>query len=1490
MGPQGNDLPSRPRFSWDSRNVPWTDGKGNQEEYANAVKLWKSFHDLLPATNPNKITPALQGIMLQSQLFGRARDLVKKIDPETIQSDTGAAEIVKVVHKRDPLAVVSEVYQDFTTVLGTKRGNSESFKNFESRFDSQVSKFNAHATTTKLPDSLVAFMLLANANVENNQRISVLAAASPKESDFENAATTEQFLESVSYSAIASIIRQCDKSSDPPSATPRPAPIPAVTATIPSRNLRRDGTPKKRLTPQELADLKAKSKCRRCPKWGHWASDHIDQDTLKPGTKSFDGPPCTGFQPTGILRPASKALSFNICTLPRSDLNVTLYSGPLVDDGAPYSGIGYIELSMIAKHVCPDWNATLDPLPDLVSERPFWQYGTGQHVSEARKILGSIFLTAQSEQGNPIHIKHLVIDGSSQWVIGRNVTKLCDIIHQTANVLKLPPDPDTNISDTLKLIDQDFHSYLPWDIFCSKSRKDMPIISTFYCASARIEGQNDSWASIKKIVDKVHKHICGHSNYTDIKLLLERNSLWSSDAEKYLVGILNECSACDTTAMPKPARKVSLSSMSRSFNDVVCIDHLFLDEYKVFHAMCSSTRYSVGSHVPDTNMENSIACLEAHWISQFWPPNEILYDPAFENSLFKSYVELYDIATRPIPPRRHNKNVIESKHRIIRDIFLRLKVSNEELSVPSKIPILIQQAIRISNDLYGNDTMSSTELAKGYSRPIRTGDKPVLVPEEIRTAHEVLIAKRKLNLILRSKSTSDIDVSPGDLVEVYLKKQHEKRGKWSSAKPVLSFDRSSRTVTVPGSNGRKIKAAIEDTRFAPKENQLASAIQESIDEIDLYIQEALSDIEADTLTGSEADNNILKATTPEEADDIFEQSLPDSNLLHVGSNIEIYWPIDQTFYPGVVHDISEDKHQINYLDGDTEILDLTDEVWRIIPEVPVISGNQVTIVNELSSLEADAIQIYFSVFKFKEFLQSHAQGLPQFIIQNAYEKEETSFKKTVRSIHCSKVPQFSNVISSHVLYKVKKMDDGSMKMKARIAPHGNKDKFKNDVKKDSATCPPVGIRIALSIASMLKWDTAKIDFTSAFLQAGDATRDVYVIPPRESSDKMFRWLLLTAAYGLVNAGAKWQEHIDSFLLQIGFIHVIFIPQLFYMDDSDGKVKIMAVKVVDDILFAGPCDTIKKVVQEIKSKYELGTVVYGPGNFLFSGLTVTHNEDYTFTIHADEKINACEPYPLDRTRRKQIDENANPVELSAYRSINGIIGWIGAAASPFCSFASSYLQQRLPNVKVRDIITQINMLRQLKRLGSVIQYKRPTDSEKYEVSILIFADANRGKESGQLGFVAGLLIGDFKSGSIFHTLSWISQKSKRPVRSVGVAETFAAGIAIDEGKLLKHTYERILGMQVGLYVAVDSNDLWETISTCRTPTDNAIRSDVCLIRYEFETKARDRLIWIPGQSNLTDPLTKPNSPLCNALQLLMFHCEISFEFPKAKHRISDQSTG
>lgn len=194
-----------------------------------------------------------------------------------------------------------------------------------------------------------------------------------------------------------------------------------------------------------------------------------------------------------------------------------------------------------------------------------------------------------------------------------------------------------------------------------------------------------------------------------------------------------------------------------------------------------------------------------------------------------------------------------------------------------------------------------------------------------------------------------------------------------------------------------------------------------------------------------------------------------------------------------------------------------------------------------------------------------------------------------------------NIISSHLIYKVKLLDDDALQMKSHIATHENKDALRLDLNTDSATCPPKGILIVLSIAKIKRWKMMKIDFKSAFLQTGKALRDVYVILPYESSDRyLFNWLLMAASYSLDNANDKWQEHSDGFLQHIGFQQLLYVPHLFYMK-RDGELIALAVKIFDDVLLAGQTNLVEKTVASIESQYELRTDVRSALQFLFFGL-------------------------------------------------------------------------------------------------------------------------------------------------------------------------------------------------------------------------------------------------------------------------------------------------
>ena len=80
--------------------------------------------------------------------------------------------------------------------------------------------------------------------------------------------------------------------------------------------------------------------------------------------------------------------------------------------------------------------------------------------------------------------------------------------------------------DTLNLTTHDMHSYFCKERFYHvhyKSLNDPKI--TLLCANAASPTRELSWPERKDIVYKVHRYVCGHSNFRDIRTLLESNGL-----------------------------------------------------------------------------------------------------------------------------------------------------------------------------------------------------------------------------------------------------------------------------------------------------------------------------------------------------------------------------------------------------------------------------------------------------------------------------------------------------------------------------------------------------------------------------------------------------------------------------------------------------------------------------------------------------------------------------------------------------------------------------------------------------------------------------------------------------------------------------------------------------------------------------------------------------------------------------------------------------
>lgn len=94
-------------------------------------------------------------------------------------------------------------------------------------------------------------------------------------------------------------------------------------------------------------------------------------------------------------------------------------AGPRVDTGAPYSSIGLFEFQERAPRVLPRHDGTLELMPGSLIDCRYWNYETVGHSSTPREIIGFVILTANASYGSSVNIRHLVLGGSSEWVIGK---------------------------------------------------------------------------------------------------------------------------------------------------------------------------------------------------------------------------------------------------------------------------------------------------------------------------------------------------------------------------------------------------------------------------------------------------------------------------------------------------------------------------------------------------------------------------------------------------------------------------------------------------------------------------------------------------------------------------------------------------------------------------------------------------------------------------------------------------------------------------------------------------------------------------------------------------------------------------------------------------------------------------------------------------------------------------------------------------------------
>lgn len=170
------------------------------------------------------------------------------------------------------------------------------------------------------------------------------------------------------------------------------------------------------------------------------------------------------------------------------------------------------------------------------------------------------------------------------------------------------------------------------------------------------------------------------------------------------------------------------------------------------------------------------------------------------------------------------------------------------------------------------------------------------------------------------------------------------------------------------------------------------------------------------------------------------------------------------------------------------------------------------------------------------------------------------------------IPYNANIISTHVIYKIKINVDNYFKLKARIAPHGNEKSIKMDLKSEWNMCFPLGLRIVLSMDSPKKDGSyVKPMWNIPFYNCTGSDRRICHSTLRKCGQKT---LLVTTHSHIWSCQRKLEMEM-SIRWSLPRPRINTMPGNYStsLHTNNGKLVVLAANIVDDMLVTGEPNTV-----------------------------------------------------------------------------------------------------------------------------------------------------------------------------------------------------------------------------------------------------------------------------------------------------------------------------
>ena len=373
--------------------------------------------------------------------------------------------------------------------------------------------------------------------------------------------------------------------------------------------------------------------------------------------------------------------------------------------------------------------------------------------------------------------------------------------------------------------------------------------------------------------------------------------------------------------------------------------------------------------------------------------------------------------------------------------------------------------------------------------------------------------------------------------------------------------------------------------------------------------------------------------------------------------------------------------------------------------------------------------------------------------------------------------------------------------------------------------------------------------------------------------------LVKSAYGLIDAPFLWFTELDKTLRSLNFVPSPFDPCLYllYKEQSTVPSGILGVHV-DDGLCGGDA-YFQSQIQKLEAKFPFGSKK--SQNFVFTGIELTQNHDYSITMSQEKYITKINPIHIQPDRKSKLELPVTERERQDLRALIGSLQYASVNTRPDLASRLSFLQSDINKATIETLIQGNKVLHEAKKHKSTSINIQSIPLEK--IRFLAFSDASFASQKQPESHTGMMIMTTHEDIAKNHVcpvnpISWGCKKIQRVVTSTLSAETTSLSSTLDQLSWLRLYWNWILNPKINwknpsktlqtlppTYATATFKEPTIAVTDCKSLYDLVTRTAPPACQ-EFRTQLQARAIkdflsegttlrWVHSGAQVADALTK-----------------------------------